>query len=370
MSKNIKVLGAVAIVVIVGVSVFYNMPNNKQANKDESVKIGAVLPLTGFGAYWGEPVKKGMEMAVSELNKQGYNISLVIEDSKSTATEAASVANKLISINGVDAIYSEFTGPSGAISPIAYNAKKLFYYDSFDAQFTKANPYAFKVYFSADQECKSFSNYAKQNGAKKIAYVGPNLSFTPSCVGVLESEFGKDNLIVETVSDSSAIDFRSQLLKVKSFGADFIVSISYEGNYIAILKQKNELGIKAPLFCTKSECYNEKVKSSVPSVALENTITFDFGVDNSFITLFTKQHPGASNTDIKGAAFGYDGVNYIARAITKCAKSDTQCAVDEILKSDYESAIESNGFTSERSLNTKTQYYRIENGKDVPIKIQ
>jgi len=372
MFKNTKMLVSIAVLVILSGVIIYklNALNNVgQSVQNRSVKIGAILPLSGFGAYWGEPVKKGMEMAKSQLNEKGYNVALFVEDSKSQATEAASIANKLISINGVDAIYSEFAGPSGAASPIALQAKKLFYYDAFDSQFIKDNPYALKVFFGADQECKNFSKYAKQNGVKKIAYLGPTLSFTQTCVDVLESEFGKDNLIVETVADYSETNFRSQLLKIKSFGADFIVSLSYEGNYIAIFKQKEELGIKAPLFCTKDECYNAKVKSSVPGAAFENTVAFDFGINDSFKSMFTKQYPGTSDLDIKAAAFGYDAVNYMAPAIAKCNKVDTKCEVDEILKSDYVSMVGSNGFNKDRALDTKTQYFKIEGGKEVTIKI-
>ena len=36
-----------------------------------SVKIGAVLPLTGDSAAWGEQGKYGIELAVEEINAKG-----------------------------------------------------------------------------------------------------------------------------------------------------------------------------------------------------------------------------------------------------------------------------------------------------------
>ena len=49
-----------------------------EQNKQNEVKIGAVLPLSGWGAYDGDPLKKGMLLAQSDINDP--NFSLIIED--------------------------------------------------------------------------------------------------------------------------------------------------------------------------------------------------------------------------------------------------------------------------------------------------
>ena len=39
--------------------------------EDEGIKIGAIVPLTGSFASYGEPVRDGMLLAVEEINKAG-----------------------------------------------------------------------------------------------------------------------------------------------------------------------------------------------------------------------------------------------------------------------------------------------------------
>jgi ABC-type branched-subunit amino acid transport system substrate-binding protein len=50
----------------------------------EPVKIGAILPMTGGAASYGDWMRKGMNIAVDEINKKAPNsLTLIIEDSKS-----------------------------------------------------------------------------------------------------------------------------------------------------------------------------------------------------------------------------------------------------------------------------------------------
>lgn len=55
-----------------------------------NVQVGAILPLTGFGAYTGELVKKGFDMAVDSLNKEN-KLSFVVGDNQSTGAMGINV---------------------------------------------------------------------------------------------------------------------------------------------------------------------------------------------------------------------------------------------------------------------------------------
>src|SRR3978361_1090619 len=66
----------------------------------DSIKIGVNEPLTGPFAASGTYVTNGARIAADEINAKGgilgKKIELVIEDNKSNPTEAAAVAEKLI----------------------------------------------------------------------------------------------------------------------------------------------------------------------------------------------------------------------------------------------------------------------------------
>ena len=64
------------------------------------IKIGAAEALTGNAAQYGVPIRKGFELAVSEINGaggiNGRKIELVIEDEQGKKEEAINVFKKLI----------------------------------------------------------------------------------------------------------------------------------------------------------------------------------------------------------------------------------------------------------------------------------
>ena len=64
-----------------------------KGNKETSneIKIGAILPLTGYAATNGQMSQKALELAIDSLNKsqKDYVYTMVYEDSKSTPKDAA-----------------------------------------------------------------------------------------------------------------------------------------------------------------------------------------------------------------------------------------------------------------------------------------
>lgn len=76
--------------------------------KKESIKIGAIDPLTGGQAVFGQDSINGKMMAVEELNANGgvlgRQIELISEDDAGQAAQAATVATKLIAQDKVCAI--------------------------------------------------------------------------------------------------------------------------------------------------------------------------------------------------------------------------------------------------------------------------
>ena len=87
---------------------FSQKPNANSQN----IKIGAVLPLTGWGAYWAEGELKGIDLARHDIATQGGRANIIIEDGNTDAGKSVTAAQKLISIDGVQGMFVEFTGPS------------------------------------------------------------------------------------------------------------------------------------------------------------------------------------------------------------------------------------------------------------------
>ena len=91
------------------------------------VKIGAVETLTGDNATYGISIRKGIELAASELNASKFlgaaQISLVVMDDKADKQEGISVFTKLINEDKVAAIIGPtLSSTAFAADPIAQKA--------------------------------------------------------------------------------------------------------------------------------------------------------------------------------------------------------------------------------------------------------
>ncbi len=98
-------------------------PVPQTADKSEAISIGVVLPLTGHVASTGERMKRGLELALDEINNAqpgGTRLKFIIEDDTSTAEGAVAAFNKLIHEHGVSVIIGPATSSATqAAFPVA-----------------------------------------------------------------------------------------------------------------------------------------------------------------------------------------------------------------------------------------------------------
>src|ERR1041384_2999328 len=129
------------------------------ATAADTIKIGFPIPLSGPTAVYGEPVLKGAELAVSEINARGgvlgRKFELLSRDSKASADEAVRLARELIIKNNVDFLSGTLTSAEApAVSTIAKENKVVFIAPtSKTIQLTsKANlhPYIFRLASNTD----------------------------------------------------------------------------------------------------------------------------------------------------------------------------------------------------------------------------
>lgn len=96
-----------AAVVGVGTFALATRQNPQTAEIASTIKLGAILHLTGDQAEVAESFRSGIELAVEEINEKGgvlgRPVEIIIEDSKLDPTKAHSAAQKLIYIDKVDA---------------------------------------------------------------------------------------------------------------------------------------------------------------------------------------------------------------------------------------------------------------------------
>ncbi|HME62140.1 MAG TPA: ABC transporter substrate-binding protein, partial [Candidatus Binatia bacterium] len=92
------------------------------------IKIGAAEALTGNAAQYGTPIRKGLELALREINGSGgingQKIELLVEDEQGKKEEAITVFKKLIFQDKVLMLFGPTLSNSAQASdPVAQSAK-------------------------------------------------------------------------------------------------------------------------------------------------------------------------------------------------------------------------------------------------------
>ena len=152
------------IVLVLAFAIVWELMQSKK--ELEEIKIGAIMPLTGELATYGEPVKKGMELALEEINaKGGINgkpLKIIFEDDLGGPKTAVTVFNKLIDNEKVPIILGPLTSSASmATAPIAERRKVVqlsTMAGTIDLKY--AGDYVFRVFASNEYQSKSIANKA------------------------------------------------------------------------------------------------------------------------------------------------------------------------------------------------------------------
>lgn len=291
------------------------------------IVIGAVIPQTGFGAYWGDPVLKGIKLAEADLKVKYPNndISIAIEDSQSNAAKAVTAAQKLLAVDKADALYSEFSGMSSAVSPVAKAADKIFLYSTYNQKIGEDNVLSLKTFVSFEVACDDFGSYVN-DASKKILIVSSIGDSAPYCLRGLQKHFSSEN--IKVIDGVTGTDFKTLLLQNKSFNPDYIIPMMYEDGAYALIKQKNQMGLSAKIFCHQQDCFTDKILKELSGDYTNGFISFETPINDSFISKIRAVYPEITDGDLQGAANAYQSMMFLGEGLVKCAQNKTaECVV-------------------------------------------
>ena len=218
-------------------------PASTQAAED--IKIGAILPLTGGAASYGEWMRNGMNIAIDEIGKKWTDRKLIViyEDSKSNPKDAVTAMNKLMSADKVDAVMTTLTGVTNALAPIADQNKIVLTTSATLPGITEQSRYLFRNATNLSSEISRLVEFASSK-YKKAAVLWANLEWAKWGKTAFAEGFKKrGGQVVEELSfPADATDLRAQLTRVKAAQPDVILVLAYKTTGLA-LKQARELGI-------------------------------------------------------------------------------------------------------------------------------
>ncbi len=231
--------------------------NEKKESKQQEYKIGIILPLTGSAAVWGQNAKMGIDLALSELKKQGIKVKLFVEDSKSDTKTAVSALEKLISTNNVQVVIGDIASSSVlAMAPIAEKNKVvLLSPGASNPDISKAGDYIFRNWQSDALEGKIDADFVVNKLKKyKIGILYVNNAYGKG----LEKSFVKrleeleHKALIITSFEQGSQDMRTQIQKIKDKNAEVLYMPGYPKEMAIALKQLKQLDFTPQVLSTQA----------------------------------------------------------------------------------------------------------------------
>ncbi len=288
----------------------------------ETVKIGAVQPLSGKISVYGEGFQRALSLAVEEVNVaggiKGKDLEIVYEDNLSTAQGSVSALQKLISIEKLPVVI----GPAAssnflATCPIAEREKTVFIgAESAASDISKCGAYVFRVFPSDMLQGIGVAELAEELGYKEVALTYINNDWGVGLANVFKEKY-KGKITEDFAYDEGKADYRSELLRLKRSNPTAVVNLTYIKEGGTMLKQAHEMKF-APQWLLGSAAKSPKLVE-LAGVAAEGIIgtypTFSktSGLYEHYKAAFAKKYP-----DQKLPIFGeynYDMVHLLAKAL-------------------------------------------------------
>lgn len=221
----------------------------------KEIKIGAVMPMSGPLAAYGQVTNLGVNLA-NELQptlKNGDTIKIVLVDNKGDKVETATATTRLISSDNVVAILGALTSTNTAQVIAIADKKKVPVIASVatNDKLTARRTFANRVCFTDSFQGEVVANFAKQQDYKTaVVVVDQAQVYSLGLAKAFEKAFkANGGKIVKKIKVTSGDkDFKAVVSQIKEMDPDFLFLPLYHPEASMIARQSKQLGLVKPMF--------------------------------------------------------------------------------------------------------------------------
>lgn len=291
------------------------------------IRIGLIGPLTGPASGYGISQKRGVEMAVDEINASGElgnkKIELAIADDCARMELEGELVVDLVYNKGIVALIGAINSACTHVSQLVTIKAQVpqITTTSTDPSITRAgNPWIFRILVDDVRQGRALAEYIfHKRGFKKIALLRQNNRYGK--MGIQEIKRIAEGISCPPVAfeifNTGQEDFKPQLQSIKDSGAQAVVIWGLYREAGLITKQMREMGINIPIFGSDGLSHPKFLTIAGP--AAEGVIvTYPFDpakkdpLTQRFVRNFLKRYGELPDSY---AAHGYDAMYILKEAI-------------------------------------------------------
>jgi len=281
-------------------------PAGEEAGEGVGIKVGALEPMTGGGAVYGEEGTKGFELAAEEIEAMGGpKFEFDIKDHKSGDAQAGIQATREWGLEEIPVSLTSFQGDLGATFP-NIEQYKIFSLDPSGGSSAANEGQPFFYGTRANQETASVAGRIKflreaYPEAKTLYYTAPDNG--PAIDKAAEEAFDKAiaeygfESVGKTITKAGTTDFSDLIGRLQSAKPDLVFTNIYSPDIAYLLKQAKAAGLDIPILGYDFVPEDSKIAGAAVS-------DYTFGVDyfgpttpgNDWTEIFRKEFEAKYNS--------------------------------------------------------------------------
>jgi branched-chain amino acid transport system substrate-binding protein len=236
------------------------LPLAAQVQAQDTLKIGALVTLSGPAAVWGHAMYYAGQLAADDVNSKGglevagkrYKIEFIPYDDKYQAGAAVTAANRLVFDDKVKYMIGPLgSAPELAVQPITERNKVITFTLAFTSKaLSPSKPFSFRVPMTTEETAyPSIAWMVQHFKLKKVGALFPNDETGQAMSGALEKAYTKAGAsLSKEFYERQRVDMVPLITRMMAAGIDAIDLNGDPPNTAGlIVKQARELGFKGPI---------------------------------------------------------------------------------------------------------------------------
>jgi len=316
----------VLVVILILVFVF-----SRQSHQTATMKIGVVGPFTGNAAFFGDYIRRGLELAKNEIDPNTLaKLQIIQEDDRCYGKDSVTAVQKLITVDRVKYVIGPLCNEGSLATEKLFEDNKVLSLTIGlpSNEIANMGPYHFSFSPEIEYLMKAIAQEFKIRGLNKVAVIHTDSAFYDENYRHFKKYFteGGGTIVSDQTVRAETIDFRDAILKMKQAKPDSLMLIAHTAELNNILKQINAQGmIKLPKF---------GIHSAETGVLLEVKDLADgliypypgdrstIGSSRSYETDYQARYETSADPY---SANVYDSLKILTAAINDCGYENTEC---------------------------------------------
>jgi len=227
------------------------------AQDSDTVTIGAIFPLSGAVAFYGNESRDGALLAIEQINAAGgllgKKLALLSEDDEGDAAKAVNALTKLTTRNKVSFIIGSSTsGPTQAMSTLAQSNKVILISPSAtNVNVTKAGDYVFRACFIDPFQGVVGADFAYGTLRSRRAAIlyDAGADYNTGLADSFRKQFRAvgGQIVADEAYQTGDVDFNAQITRIRAANPDVVYLPNYYNDVSLQAKQLRDQRVTCAL---------------------------------------------------------------------------------------------------------------------------